>query len=376
MPTRCASWAALRRWRCSSARRADPLTTEALILGQGLGVDSGHLSSLFITRGIYLSSVGRRPEAVAYYREAARLAEECGRIARLGIALFDLSEALTVVNPAAAEETARTAAGHLREIGDRFLLACAITSLAQALVMLGDWDTAEKELAQAAEADGLADIEMLACCRGWLAALRGDIEAAETTLVSLPDMRASDDAEDRARVFLAEAFTAAARCRPRDALRSARTALGQVGVVGSAGGLCWEWPLAARTAYDLSDDVASRELLDLLDDCPPGHLAPVQRAERDLVRARLTVSDGGHASHGPFAAAVDSLRKLSTPYHLAHGLLDYAQYLARLGQTEAAEVATGEASDIARRLRCRPLVDRAAELARDRPGTKPRTMLK
>ena len=48
--------------------------------------------------------------------------------------------------------------------------------------MLGDWDTAEAELTQAADADGLADNEYLACCRAWLAALRGDAAAAQAVL--------------------------------------------------------------------------------------------------------------------------------------------------------------------------------------------------
>ena len=63
---------------------------------------------------------------------------------------------------------------------------------------------------------------------------------------------------------------------------------------------------------------------------------------------------------GVFAVAINGLRELSTPYHLAHGLLDYAQYLIRLGDTDAAEAAIGEARDIARNLRCQPLLDRAA----------------
>ena len=56
------------------------------------------------------------------------------------------------------------------------------------------------------------------------------------------------------------------------------------------------------------------------------------------------------------------LREQSTPYHLAHGLLDYAADLIRLRDTEAAAAATGEAKDIARRLRCQPLLDRAADM--------------
>ena len=45
---------------------------------------------------------------------------------------------------------------------------------------------------------------------------------------------------------------------------------------------------------------------------------------------------------------------------LAHGLLDYAQHLTRASDDDAAAAASGEARDIARRLRCQPLLDRAA----------------
>jgi len=51
---------------------------------------------------------------------------------------------------------------------------------------------------------------------------------------------------------------------------------------------------------------------------------------------------------------------MSTPYHLAHGLLDYAQHLTGVSDNDAAAAASGEARDIARRLRCQPLLDRAA----------------
>lgn len=60
-------------------------------------------------------------------------------------------------------------------------------------------------------------------------------------------------------------------------------------------------------------------------------------------------------------------RTLSTPYHLAHGLLDHAHYLTRMHDGEAAEAALGEARDIGARLRCQPLLDRAADLTPARP---------
>ena len=91
------------------------------------------------------------------------------------------------------------------------------------------------------------------------------------------------------------------------------------------------------------------------------------RAERDLARARLADHDGDPAAGAAFAAAVGGLRALSTPYHLAHGLLDHAQHLMRRGDDDAAAVAIGEARDIADQLRCQPLLDRIAALTPAEP---------
>ena len=350
---------------------ADRLTLEVLTLGQALDVGPGQLSGLFLTRGIYLGTAWRRPEAVSYFREAARLAEEVGDHTQLGRVLLNLADPLAVTDPAAAATVARVAAGHLRQAGARDYLAFAITNLAQALLMLGDWDAAEQELAQAADADGLADVQFIPSFQGWLAALRGAAATAETKLAGLRDLRASEDPQDKAGVSTVEAFTAAARGQPQQALRHARATLAHAGALGiSAEYLRWAWPLAARAAYELGDTATIRELLALLDSYQPGHVAPMLRAERDLVRARLAASDGDQAAAAAFASAISSLHELSTPYHLAHGLLDHAGHLIRLGDTEAAEAAVSEARDIAGRLRCQPLLDRATALTPAKARTR------
>ena len=352
---------------------ADRLSAEALSLGQALAVGDGELSRLFSTRGIYFAFTNRRPEAAAYLRESARLADQAGDSLRLGLALLNLADTLTPTDPGVAAETARAAAGHARRAGDRDSLALATGNLAQALLMLGDWDTADAELTQAA--DALAGHEFLACYRGLLAALRGDTAAAEAALAGLADLRASEGPQDQSMVSLVEGFTAAARRQPRPALGHARAALAHAGALGiSHEDLRWAWPLAARAADDLRDTAATGELLTLLDDHQPGHLAPMLRAERDLARARLADArladdDGGQDAAVAFAAAISSLREQSTPYHLAHGLLDHAAYLLRTDEDEAAAAAISEAADIGERLRCTPLLDRADTLQPARPRT-------
>ena len=279
-----------------------------------------------------------------------------------------MSDTLTGTDPAAAAEAARTAAAQLRRAGARNQLAFTVMNLAQALLMTGDWDGARAELTQAADADGLAGIEYLACYRAWLAALRGDALAAQAILAGLSDLRASEDPQDQANIAVAEAFTAAALRQPAAALRYARAALDHAAAIGiSHEALRWAWPLAARAANDLADTATTGDLLSLLDAFPPGRLAPMQRAERDLARARLAAAD--QVAGPAFAAAVAGLRQHSTPYHLAHGLLDHAAHRAARGDTEAATAATGEARSIAQRLGCQPLMDRAETIQLARPRT-------
>jgi len=346
----------------------DKLTTEALALGQALGTGAGQLTGLFTTRGIYHGMAGRHPQSVAYLREAARMAAQADDNVRLGVVLLNLSEVLAFTDPTAAADAARTAAGHLRRAGARNHLSFAITNLARALLLLGDWDDAERELSQAVDSGELAGIDYLPCYLGWLAALRGDAATAGTMLGALPDLRASEDPQDKALISIAEAFTAAARHQPGDALRHARDALSEVGALGITHEfVCWAWPLAARAARDLGEVTAVGELLALLDSYPPGHLAPMLRAERDLARARRTGDASDPDVTASFAAVIAALREHSTPYHLAHGLLDQAQHLGGRGEADAAAAAADEARGIARRLRCRPLLDRA-EMISAEPG--------
>jgi class 3 adenylate cyclase/predicted ATPase len=339
---------------------ADRLTTEALYLGQAIDVGPSQLCDLFIARGAHLFFTGSLPESAAYLNEAARLAAQTSDNFRLGRALSNLSVVLNSTSAAASAEAARTAAGNLRRAGVRDYLATAIMNLVGALVDLGDWDAAETELDQAMDSDGLADIEYLACQRGWFAALRGDAATAEAVLMRLEDLRTSEASQDKTTLGLAEAFAAAARGRPRDALRHTRAILAHAASLGiSHEDMVWAWTLAARSADQIGDASAIRELLSLLDSRQPGHVPLILRAERNLVRARLAAADGDPAAASALAAAIGGLRVRSTPYHLAHGLLDQASYLMRSGDEEAAALAIGEARDIGRRLRSQPLLDRA-----------------
>jgi class 3 adenylate cyclase len=347
---------------------ADTVSAEALALGQALAVGDTQLADLLNIRGIWHGRAERKAEAAAYYREAARIATQAGDNLRAGLALGNLADTLTGTNPSAAAEAARAAAGHARQAGSRWILGTATVNLAQALLMTGDWDAADAELTHGADADGLADDWLVACLRGWLAALRGDADAAHDAPAALPGMLASEDPQDQAYVDTLRALSSVAASRPEHALRHARKVLARADCLGISGETVrWAWPIAARAAHDLADAVATTELLAQLDATQPGHLAPMLRAEGDLVRAHLASRDGDQSAASAFGAAIRSLRDLSTPYHLAHGLLDRAEYLSSRGESDAAAQAVAEAHGIAERLRCQPLLNRIDHMAATPP---------
>ena len=150
----------------------------------------------------------------------------------------------------------------------------------------------------------------------------------------------------------------------REALRLSRISVEQIdralSIAGDDGR--WAWPLAARSAHEIGDLTTETELLEFCEQHPPGHLAPMQRAEALLIRARLAAAAQASDAADQFAAAVEALRSLSTPYHLAHGLLDHAKFLAATGDSSAAAQLIAEARSIATGLGCRPLLDRADAL--------------
>jgi hypothetical protein len=204
------SW---RRWRCSPARPTPtgsrPRRSPSARPSTSAPASS---ASLFSPAGSTSPPPSGGPGGRLLPRE--RAARHPGRRQlHLGRALLNLADALAH-RPRRRRGAARTAAGHLRRAGARDFLAVAIMNLAQALLMLGDWDAAEAELTQAVDSDGLADIEFLTCYgAGWR-------RCAATPPPPRPCWRDCGPARQRGSPGQGddqprrEAFTAAARRQP------------------------------------------------------------------------------------------------------------------------------------------------------------------
>ncbi len=348
----------------SGSGDAHRLASEALAMGQALDVGLRRLGELFVGRGMAAVFTNRYAEAAADFEFGARLAERAGDTIGWSRALMNLSSVLTVTDPPAAAAAGRVAMELARQLGHQFFLPGAQANTAVALLFAGDWDEAEQVLRQATEADGF-DYDNMAggYVMIWLAtlpALRGEPIAPVGQRSTLTTLRASEDPQDLSAVAMVDAFHAAASGQRADVLAHARVVLKHAAVVGIASeAILWTWPLAARTALELGDDDVVDELLAALDGYPVGHVPPLLRAERSLVRARRKATAGVPDADSAFAAAVAALRVVASPYHLAHGLLDRADHLTALGQQPEAELLRDEARAIGERLRSRPLADRA-----------------
>ena len=339
---------------------ADRLTTEAVMLAQTLDLPSTVQAAAMTTRGIYLALAGRLTEAAAYHREGARLAEQGGDIREHARALINLGDTIGRFDPQACLDVSLIAMELNRRAGNRRALAIALNNTITAQLEVGAWDDAEATAGAAVESDGLDDDATLSAV-AWIAALRGDVAHAESLLAGLADLRASEDSQSRAGLEVTHAFVAAAQRRPAEALLHGRNTLKWIDVLSpSTDTVRWAWGLAARSAHELKDFRAERELLDMLDRYRPGQLGRLLDAERELCAARLAAENGDDAD-ALFTAAIAGLRERSTPYHLAHGLLDYAEYLA--DRPEAAASLIVEARTIGARLGAASVLDRVESRA-------------
>ena len=340
---------------------ADRLSAEALVLGQDLDLGDAQLVLLFNTRGLALGVTNRPQEAIPHFEYAARLAERVGDGAEQGRALINLADLLLNIDPRAAAEAARTAWDHARRVGARVMLSIAVGNLVSALILAGDWDDAESAIAATIDTDGIDD-DYIMLLRARLAGLRGDDGTAEQ-LSAASGLRTSEDAQDRATCAVTDMLIADARGDLTTALDRAMAVV-QLGSTLSVRHefFLWGWATAARAARSLGDDLTVQGLLGDLDAHPVGHLSPLMRLERDLARARRAGDAGNPGAATMFADAVGAAHRSGSPYHLAMGLLDQAEFELAHGAADGAAPQIAEARQIAERLRAAPLAARAERL--------------
>jgi tetratricopeptide (TPR) repeat protein len=319
---------------------------------------------VFNNRALALQNLNRRQETAMYLREAARFGELAGDSYRHAFALGNLADILCADDPAAAAAAAREGVRIARRTGGTMALAVSTQGLAAALLELGDWDAAVATVNEAIENDGIGDNQFIAYIGARVASTRGDVEAAYAMRERMGHMLTSEDPQDRAYTAIVDALIALVERRTDTVLNKAKEALAYWEAIGlGSDSTRWGWSLAARAAHELGDDAEVDALLTEFEVFQRGELPPMVHAELPLARARRVGRKGDPDARGQFDRAVAELRVRSTPFHLAHGLLDYADFLAGTGDSDSAAALMDEAKQIGERLGGEPLVRRATDVA-------------
>jgi tetratricopeptide (TPR) repeat protein len=342
---------------------ADRAFGEALTHAQAIGASEHTMADLCLGRGLAYQLDNRRLQASAYLREAVRRAEAAQATTVIGGAFVNLADLLVLEDPAAAAEAAEAAIAHCRRVGDRFYLDAAVGNLIQALLLEGRWDAATDVYARAVQDDDLAGEIFFDAPALLLNALRGDDEAVSAILPRLEVLGTSENPQELGIIAMARALVATRSQLHAEALEHCKEALRQGEAFGVSTDVTrWTWPMASDNALATGDVAEATRLIDWLDEHPPGHIPPVLRAEQQRIRARLLAVTADPRTSSAFTAAVGALRDLGSPYHLAVGLLDQAEFLMAEHHTAADGPMVGEARTIAARLGARPLLDRVDRL--------------
>jgi hypothetical protein len=191
-----------------------------------------------------------------------------------------------------------------------------------------------------------------------LSGLRGETAPADLMSV-VRSLEYSQDPQDQVTLQATEAAMAWFAGDAPVALTRARAALQQAQKAGfAAEGTRWGWPIAADAALALHDLDAVRELLALVEERAAGDVAPVARADSRRVRARLLAAENDPAAAAAFEESTTALRTLGSPWHLAVGLADQADYCVASGDVVIARTLADEARSIATQLGAKPLLQR------------------
>jgi class 3 adenylate cyclase/tetratricopeptide (TPR) repeat protein len=335
---------------------AQQLDQRAFGLAQELGLPLRMFVRLFISQGIIEDGADHHVQAVASYREAIRLAEVTGESDQLGIAHVNLSDSLLAQGSwVEAVDAAQLGVALQRRAGSA-MWPIAAGNLMQALVFAGRWDEAV-DVGASGHSEGGTDDAYLAWIVHNLATLQGR-EPPPELMTTVRSLAGTESPQDRMMAAITECIDAAAHGSHTLALEHGRTALAEGEQIGLAGeGTRWCWPVVADAAFALEDLGEVERLLAWCEDRPVGHLNPIVRADRLRVQAKLHAARGEDQAGPAFERAIDALRELKSPYHLAVGLCDHAAYLSTVGDPRAA-AAADEAREIATRLGAEPLLAR------------------
>jgi class 3 adenylate cyclase/tetratricopeptide (TPR) repeat protein len=340
--------------------RGGVMIERALDMGEALGIPD-ILVYGWAAKGVWMTR-HRRRESVVLLAAAAQLAIDQGLLERAGVALGNLSDqsfnrdeyADSLVHLNRALEIARTS-------GDRPNEWFSHSESTYALYQLGRWDEALEAFAELPRDQLAIGLTLLSPITSVLEIHihRGEMDEAREVLAMYQPLEASIDVQDRAGLLAGVTALASGEGRHADAVESGLATMEQrtlIGVNAQAVKQALVW--TAESAYALGRMDVFAEVLDLVEQQPPGLRSPLMDSHALRLRARL--ADDADGADTRYRAAAASFDGLGIRFWGAVARLEHAESLLARGEDPAeARRLLDAARETFAELRAMPWIERA-----------------
>jgi tetratricopeptide (TPR) repeat protein len=340
--------------------RASMLIERALDMGEALGLPEILVYS-WGAKGVLAATRGRRHESRVLLSAAAELALENGFIERAGVALGNLSD------QAFAVDRYEEALGYLarslelaRKTGDRPTEWFSHSESTYPLFQLGRWDEALAAFAEVPPEQLPSGYTLISPLTSIVEIYlhRGQAEEARKLHGVFSRLPTSVDVQERVGYAASTAAIAFAEGRHADAVELGEQVLAARDLLGETAqavkqGLLW----GLEAAYALGRLDRFDEILQIVENRPPGLRSPMMEAHAHRLRARL--AEGVGEADALYAAAERLFESLDLAFWLAVTRLEHAESLVAHGGEGDPGVLLEAARATFARLGATPWVERA-----------------
>jgi class 3 adenylate cyclase/tetratricopeptide (TPR) repeat protein len=344
-----AAWLANFLTQGGRVAEAEPYTTRALIVAQALGLSQPLCQALTTSANALIFS-DRFEEALIFCEAAIEISRRNGLFDQELNALITCSDLAMTSDLPQAIELGEAGVAAAQRRGDRYTETVAASNLLYAQLYLGDWDRAERLIAELFDSAGdeRPQAEYLHARLVMLAAWRGDADATRTAVERLKPLRSSNSVDDVCSMAGMDALLANVEGRHADALRHGMRVVDwmhkQIAVRHES--LRIAWVEAMEAAVQLGDVNAAGDLLARIAELPPGFIPPFLRAMTSHFAARVAALGGSSDDvERLFGEAEERLSALGFRYWLARTRLDHAERLASSGRDGAEALAAAAATE-------------------------------
>jgi tetratricopeptide (TPR) repeat protein len=317
------------------------------------------LSQALNTQGLIASFNGRSEQSLALVKHALELALEHDLTLAALRAYNNLGDQLDRRDRYdEAIEFHRRGLALARKAGDRLMEWRLLGELSWCLMRTGQW-TESLELATSVPEDQAIQALAMMNALVEIPIARGETAEARRALSLIARFEDSADVQDRSLYATLSAAVLRAEGRFEEALAACEDVFAASQLLGSGPDIKIAFAEGLEAALALGRLDFADELLDRIDDIPPGKRPPFLWAHSVRFHARLAALRGeDDAVEQGFKTAEAVLREHKLVFDLAVVQLEHGEWLAGQGRAEEAEPLLSEAREIFERLEAAPWLER------------------